>query len=73
MDVSPIKIIEDINKYVATYLLEGDILKETGLSKNIITINNDGTFIDRRVLDTGLSFSYYLDKSNQLQKKKAEN
>ena len=73
MDVSPAKIIEDTSKYVATYLLEGDILKETGLSKNIITINNDGTFIELRVLDTGPSFHYYVDSSNQLQKKKAKN
>lgn len=72
MDASPIKIIEDINKYVATYLLEGDILKETGLNKNIITINNDGTFIELRVLDTDPSFHYYVDKSNQLQKKKVK-
>lgn len=73
MDVSPAKIIEDTSKYVATYLLEGDILKETGLSKNIITINSDGTFIELRVLDTGPSFHYYVDSSNQLQKKKAKN
>lgn len=73
MDVSPAKIIEDTSKYVATYLLEGDILKETGLSKNVISINSDGTFIELRVLDTGPSFHYYVDSSNQLQKKKAKN
>ncbi|MEG0550563.1 MAG: hypothetical protein RR554_05345 [Vagococcus sp.] len=73
MDVAPAKIVTDAKKYAGTYSLDWGHIETAGLRKNLLKVNNDGTFVELRVLTDNATNSdkrYYVDKKNKLHSKK---
>lgn len=75
-DVSPKNILENSKDYSGVYSLQWESKKDVALDKNLLKVNNDGTFVELRILKDDskeTTTHYYVDKKNRLHTKNAIN
>lgn len=75
-DVSPKNVIDNTKEYSGIYSLQWESKKDVALDKNLLKVNEDGTFIELRVLKDNseeTTTHYYVDKKNKLHTKNAIN